>query len=87
MTRCTENGAATVLPLYLMILSISGGRFCFQSPAAASMFTSTPWSAHSWMRGPLICAADGASPLMTFVFSAVIAAAPAPPATAKSFQT
>jgi hypothetical protein len=69
-----------------MILSICGGRFFFQSAAAESIGTSTPCSAHSWISGPLICAALGALPEITCVFSAVMAAAPAPPATAKSFQ-
>src|ERR1700743_2298200 len=67
-----------------MILSISGGRFFFQSPAAASIGTSTPCDAQSWISGPLICAALGALPEMTCVLSAVMAAAPAHPGNAKS---
>src|ERR1700761_7229399 len=64
-----------------MILSISGGRFFFQSPATESIGTSTPCDAQSWISGPLICAALGALPEITCVLSAVMAAAAAPPAT------
>jgi len=50
------------------------------------MEASTPSRAHSWIDGPLICAADGALPETTRDFSTVMAASPAPPATAKSRQ-
>ena len=54
--------------------------------ATLSMLASMPSAAQSCSSGPLICAAVGALPEMARDFSTVIAASPAPPATAKSFQ-
>ncbi|MNH24387.1 hypothetical protein D3C79_843160 [compost metagenome] len=52
----------------------------------SSSSVSNPSAPHSWMSGPLICAAAGGLPEMARVLSTVMAAAPPPPATALSFQ-
>src|SRR5258706_4441859 len=71
-----------------MMLLTTGGSSESHLPAAAtsSRFASTPSLAHSWMPGPLTCAAVGGCPDTTRDLSTVIAVSPAPPATAKSFH-
>ena len=71
-----------------MTLLTTGGRSLSQLSAFATplMLASTPSAPHSWMLGPLICAAEGAFPETTRDFSTVIAFSPPPPATAKSFH-
>ncbi len=54
--------------------------------ATSSRLASTPSAPHSWMPGPLTCAAVGGLPETTRDFSTVMAFSPPPPATAKSFH-
>ncbi|MNT16564.1 hypothetical protein D3C72_1516740 [compost metagenome] len=58
----------------------------FSALAKVSMLASTPSDAHSWMAGPLVCAAEGGLPEITRLLSTVMALSPPPPATAKSRQ-
>ena len=48
------------------------------------MSAKNPRSPHSWIEGPLICAAVGGFPEIALDFNTVIAFSPPPPATAKS---
>src|SRR6185436_2767203 len=69
-------------------LLTTGGSSASQLPAFAvsSRLASTPSCAHSWIPGPLTCAAVGGLPDTTRDLSTVIAVSPPPPATAKSFH-